>query len=79
MLQYFRVPARLLFFYSVWEAAVAALWTFVLMRYVVFEFVFSYAVFYGNEPRPDQLESLARFASGAGAALLLALFVARGS
>jgi signal transduction histidine kinase len=49
------------------------------MRYVVFEFVSSYAAFYGNEPRPDQLESLARFASGAGAALLLALFVARGS
>ncbi|MCA1688441.1 MAG: histidine kinase [Actinobacteria bacterium] len=69
----------MLFLRFVWEAAVATLWTFVLMRYVIFEFVSSYAVFYGNEPRPDQLESLARFASGTGAALLLALFVARGS
>jgi signal transduction histidine kinase len=49
------------------------------MRYIVFEFVFSYAVFYGNEPPPDQLELLARFASNIGAALLLAFFVARGS
>jgi signal transduction histidine kinase len=78
--RYDRVPARLQsFLRSVWEAAVATFWTFVLMRYVVFEYVFSYAAFYGNEPRPDQLEPLARFASGAGAALLLALFVARGS
>ncbi len=75
-----RIPARLLpFLRSVWEAVVATLWTFVLMRYIVFEFVFSYAVFYGSEPPPDQLESLARFASSIGVALLLALFVARGS
>ncbi len=53
--------------------------TFVLIRYIVFEFVFYYAVFYGNGPSLDQLESLARFASSIGAALLLALFVARGS
>lgn len=80
MLRYVRVPARALpLLRSVWEAAVATLWTFVLMRYGVFEFVSSYAMFYGIEPQPNQLESLARLASGAGAALLLALFVARGS
>lgn len=75
-----RVPVSLQFYLRfVWEAVVATLCTLVLMRYIVFEFVFSYAVFYGNEPSQDQIESLARFASGIGAALLLALFVARGS
>jgi signal transduction histidine kinase len=80
VLRYDRVPADLQpLLRSVWEAVVATLWTFVLMRYIVFEFVSSYAVFYGNEPWSDQLELLARFFSGAGVALLLALFVARGS
>jgi signal transduction histidine kinase len=62
-----------------WEAAVATLWTFVLVRYVVFEFVFSYSVLFGSDPRPDQVESWARLARYGGAALILALFVARGS
>jgi signal transduction histidine kinase len=62
-----------------WEAAVATWWTFVLMRYVVFEFVFTYGVFYGRDPRPGQVEVLADFAGGVGAAILLALFVARGA
>jgi signal transduction histidine kinase len=80
MLRNVQGQTRLLHFLSfLWEAAVATLWTFVLMRYIVFEFVFSYAVFYGNEPSPDQLKSLARFASGVGVTLLIALFVARGS
>jgi signal transduction histidine kinase len=80
VLRYDQVPAGLQsFLRSMWEAAVATFWTFVLMRYIVVEFVFSYAAFYGNEPRPDQLESLTTFASGVGAALLLALLVARGS
>jgi signal transduction histidine kinase len=80
VLRYDRFPAGLQsFLRSVWEAAVATLWTFVLMRYIVFEFISSYAVFYGYEPQSDQLESLVRFVSGAGVALLLALFVARGS
>jgi hypothetical protein len=54
-----------------WEAAVATWWTFVLMRYVVFEFVFTYGVFYGRDPRLGQVEALADLAGGVGAALLL--------
>jgi hypothetical protein len=79
VVRYVRVLANLLFLRTVWEAAVAALWTFVLIRYIVFELVSSFALFYAYQPHPEQLESLARFASGAGAALLLALFVALGS
>ncbi len=49
------------------------------MRYVVFEFVFSYGVFFGSDPGSDQVEALADLAGGFGASLLLALFVARAS
>lgn len=80
MLRYGRLPAPpLVLLRFFWEAAIATLWTFMLIRYAVFEFVFSYGVFFGNDPLPDQVESLASFASGVGAALLLMLFVARGS
>ena len=80
MLRYLRLTARPQFIIRpFWEAAVATWWTFVLMRYVVFEFVFTYGVFYGRDPRQGQVEALADLAGGVGAALLLVLFVARGA
>ena len=70
------VPALLR---SLWEAAVATLLTFVLMRYLVFEFVSSYPIFFGEEPRARLVERLSSFSLDAVAALLLLVFVARGS
>jgi hypothetical protein len=56
---------------------VVAFWTFVLMRYVVFEFVSTYPVLFGVEPSRGQVEAFARLISIGGAALLLLVFVGR--